>query len=278
MLIRREFAEGYNQILDGYHGEMGLRFGLLRLTRGSTYNGNAGDCELGFVILQGHCDLEVTGDGKQESWHNLGSRRNVFDGKATSAYIPPNTAYHVIATDNVEIAIGGVPVPERECQAGLATNALVVRPEDVVVHDRGLGNYLRQVHDIIADNIPARRLVVGETFGKSGAWSSYPPHKHDANNPPYEVKMEEVYFFKIQPEQGFGVQVIYEYDDNQRLRDKAYIVRNNDLVFIERGYHPVAVAPGYEIYYLWILAGEPGIRRLTPRDDENHKWVTKESQ
>ena len=272
-MIRTSFTEGYNQILDGHHGEMGLRFGLLKLTEGSTYNGDSGGCELALVILQGRCDLAVLGAGGQGNWRNLGSRRNVFDGKATSAYIPPNASYHIIAKDDVEIAIGGAPVPQEGCEAGLARNALIIRPEDVVVHDRGRGSYSRQVHDIIADDIPARRLVVGETFGRSGAWSSYPPHKHDVNNPPHEVKMEEVYFFRIQPAQGFGVQIIYEYDDEQRPQDKAYVVRNNDLVFIGKGYHPVAVSPGYEIYYLWILAGEPGIRRLTPYDDENHKWV-----
>ena len=97
--------------------------------------------------------------------------------------------------------------------------------------------------------------------GLPGQWSSYPSHKHDRDDPPEEVNMEEVYHFKVNPPQGFGIQVMY--NDDFSLNE-SYIVRNGDTIAIEQGYHPVAAAPGYQIYYLWVMAGNSG-RTLTPR-------------
>ena len=145
----------------------------------------------------------------------------------------------------------------------------VVTPDQVVVHVRGTGDFKREVHDIIASNMKAQRLVVGETFTPPGKWSSYPPHKHDVDDFPNEVRMEELYFFRIQPEKGFGVQVIYHSGDGSQ--EEAYLIRDGDAVLIESGYHPVVAAPGYAIYYLWVLAGEN--RVLAPRDDPDHAWV-----
>jgi hypothetical protein len=87
---------------------------------------------------------------------------------------------------------------------------------------------------------------IGETINPSGNWFSSPPHKHDTNRPPIEGKFKEIYFYKVFPEQGFGIQRIY----TKKHFDESYTIENNDLILIPKGYHPVVVAPGYKLYYL----------------------------
>jgi 5-deoxy-glucuronate isomerase len=112
----------------------------------------------------------------------------------------------------------------------------------------------------------AGRLLLGETINPPGAWSSYPPHKHDHEAPPEEVRLEEVYLFKVDPAGGFGVQVHYEAGV-----EEAVVVRDDDVAVIRSGYHPVVGAPGYSLYYLWIMAGDG--RQMIPHFDPAHAWV-----
>jgi 5-deoxy-glucuronate isomerase len=109
---------------------------------------------------------------------------------------------------------------------------------------------------------------VGETFNEPGGWSSYPPHKHDRHDPPAEVALQEVYHFRLQPRQGFGIQRMYS---PERGTDEVLVVEDGDTVLIPFGYHPVVAAPGYRLYYLWALAGEG--RDLRLREDPAHAWV-----
>lgn len=136
----------------------------------------------------------------------------------------------------------------------------------------GRGSWERKAYDIIAEQVPAEKLLVGETFNPSGKWSSYPPHKHDKNNPPKETVLEEVYVFKINPKQGFAIQRIYSGEGDI---DDAYVIKNNDVMAIPRGYHPVVAAPGYSVYYLWILAGEK--REMLIKEDPDHSWIKGEN-
>ena len=128
------------------------------------------------------------------------------------------------------------------------------------------------MYDIIyEENVAAGRLVLGETINPPGNWSSAPPHKHDADDPPNEAELEEIYFFKVEPRQGFGIQRLY----NKRDFDVAYTLKDGDAVAIPEGYHPVVAGPGYRLYYLWFLAGRG--RRLHPRTDPDHAWVEEEA-
>ncbi len=107
---------------------------------------------------------------------------------------------------------------------------------------------------------------------RRGHWSSFPPHKHDRDDGPDEVSLEELYFFKIDPSHGFGLQWIYGRAGDARADvDTAFAVRENDLAIIPYGYHPVAAPPGYQVYYLWFLAGRT--RHLRPKDDPAHAWI-----
>lgn len=237
-----------------------LGLSVLRLEQGGSTSFESKDREIAAVILSGTCDVDVNG----ASWTGLGERRDVFDGKATTVYIPPDATTQIRAVTDVTIALCSAP------RGDVATEAYVVRPDEVVVNQRGHGAFAREVHDIIDASKPASYLVVGETFNQPGAWSSYPPHKHDVDAPPTEYKMEEIYLFRVNPAQGFGVQALYSNDPDRPLNE-AHIVKDYDAVALPFGYHPVAAAPGYSLYYLWFLAGSS--RTLVPHDDPAHAWV-----
>src|SRR5690606_15399284 len=126
--------------------------------------------------------------------------------------------------------------------------------------------YGREVHDILVRDAHGKRLLVGETFNPPGHWSSFPPHKHDGEDG--EPYLEEVYYYRTEPAQGFGFQGLYSGDGSL---DVAHLVRDGDAVLISRGFHPVAAAPGYTLYYFWVLAGER--RALALYEDPNHAWL-----
>ncbi len=255
-----ELKEGYTPIVTApQDGIQYLDFGILRLSSGNrfSHDGDAGH-ETGIVILSCTCDFESSG----KRWTELGGRKDVFGGPATGIYLPPGKAYTIMATSYLEAAIVTAP-------ADRAGEIVVIRPEDVATHAaRGKGLFVRDVHDIIVGNVPAQRLMIGETFNRPGQWSSYPPHKHDVEAPPDEVKLEEIYFYKLYPPQGFGMQRIYS---PERGINDAYVVENNDTILIPYGYHPVAAVPGYRLYYLWALAGQNRVMKL--REDPTHSWV-----
>ena len=139
------------------------------------------------------------------------------------------------------------------------------QPSDVNVVQRGRDLYVREVREIFVRDPHARRLMVGETINARGQWSSYPPHKHDGRDG--EPRLEEAYYFRVDPPQGFGIQMLYTADGESAVHE----VRDGDLVLLPYGYHPVSAPPGYRVYYLWAIAGDE--RRLAVYEDPAHKWV-----
>lgn len=253
--IRKALKPGLNTIVP--QGKMKyLSLDMLCLEKGGRHSGQSGKSELGLVVISGKCSI-IAGD---KLFSHVGARSNVFSGRASAVYVPPMTDYEIKAESYLEIAL---------CRSKARKDGkpCLVKPEEVKVKRVGRGNWSRKVHDVIYDNVPAEHLVLGETFNPPGNWSSSPPHKHDVHNPPREAQMEEIYFFKIHPPQGFGIQRLYDGNGH----DRAYTVKNGDAIIISDGYHPVAAAPGYKLYYLWLLAGKG--RRLMPKDDPDHAWL-----
>jgi 5-deoxy-glucuronate isomerase len=124
----------------------------------------------------------------------------------------------------------------------------------------------------LTQDVPAQRLLAGETLNPPGNWSSYPPHKHDRSNPPLEAILEEVYFFRTKPAQGFGLMWTYTAADDPDGFSTVFVVEDGDTVLLPKGYHPVVAAPGYQLHYTWVLAGEE--RRYGAwADDPRHAWV-----
>src|SRR5574341_184039 len=250
--------DGYTALVKpGKDGIEFLELGILRLPAGGTYRGACQESEVCLVLLGGLANVTAGEAG----FASIGGRANVFGGRATAVHIPPGFKFRVEAVGALEVAIARAP-------SDLSGEPRLIGPEKVKVSARGKETFERQVHDILDVNFPSRRLLVGETFNAPGKWSSYPPHKHDTAAPPDETRMEEVYLFKINPPQGFGFQRIYSHE---KKLDDAYVIQDNVVVKLPFGYHPVAAAPGYALYYLWVLAGEP--RNYTLFDDPDHKWV-----
>ena len=115
-------------------------------------------------------------------------------------------------------------------------------------------------------------MYIGEAFVEDGRHASFPPHRHEFDRLPNEVKMEEIYFFRYNPKGGYGIQKIYTDD---RAIDVTYTVEENDTTLIPRGYHPVIDIPGYTMYYLWVMAGEVN-RKFVSVLDPQHKWVVEQ--
>ena len=218
-----------------------------------------GDLETVVVVLGGVVDVEANG----ESLGSAGGRSSVFEGPGYAVYAPPGTALRLKATTPAQLAIATAPAGQ-----GAPLEARIIGPGDQRLADVGKGNWSRTVRTILGPEHAAGRLLLGETINPPGNWSSYPPHKHDREAPPEEVRLEEVYFFKVDPPEGFGVQV--RYDD---AGTEAFTVRDGDSAVIRSGYHPLVAAPGYSLYYLWVMAGDG--RQMIPHFDPAYAWVQK---
>jgi 5-deoxy-glucuronate isomerase len=133
---------------------------------------------------------------------------------------------------------------------------------------RGSGTNTRHVRNILPQTEPADSLLVVEVITPGGHWSSYPPHKHDTATPGEETALEETYYHRLQPSQGFAVQRVYTDD---RSLDETVSVADGDVVMVPRGYHPVGAPLGYDLYYLNVMAGPQ--RRWIFRNDPAHEWI-----
>lgn len=255
-----------------------LSFGLLRLEQGQEQEVALAGEEAVLVLVEGGLGVQgrVAGASEGFAFDPVGPRAGVFRERANAVYLPPGTRAVIRAHSPLLAAWITSPVtPADEPQpATLATirapRPVWIRPEEVRVTVRGKPGFQREVHHVVDERVPALRLLVGETFHRPGEWSSYPPHKHDTAIPGVETPLEEVYFFRVDPPQGFGVQMVYS---PSRQVDDAYRVTDGDVVLVPFGYHPVAAAPGYRLYYLWVLAGAE--RRLSFHDDPDHAWVAR---
>jgi 5-deoxy-glucuronate isomerase len=203
------------------------------------------------VLLRGRCRIEYGTETVV-----LGPRRDVFLDYPHALYLPPRTAFRVTALEHTELADGRAPARARH-------DARVIRPADCGFEIRGGANATRQIVDIVRPGFPADRLMVCEVFTPSGNWSSYPPHKHDTDNPPAEVKLEEIYYYRFAHPDAFGLQRLYD-----GRRDQTLLVRHGDVVLIRRGYHPFVAAYGHTAYYLNVLAGTR--RSMAASDDPRY--------
>jgi 5-deoxy-glucuronate isomerase len=232
---------------------------LIRLDRGGKHVLSQPGEELALVMLGGKAAVRT----EDAHWESLGARANVFSGMPHTLYLPAGTGQVEIEalTTPCEVAVCGA-------RASRKFPATVIEPSSVEVEIRGGGNATRQINHIIKPDFPADRLLIVEVYTPSGNWSSYPPHKHDVHNPPGEVDLDEIYFYKISKPEGFAIQRVYSRDGQ---RNETLTVRDNELVLIPDGYHPVVAAHGYDCYYLNVLAGSA--RSMAASDDPDYAWV-----
>ena len=192
----------------------------------------------------------------EQSWDV--SRTNVFTERATALLLPPGQPLVVVATAALEAILVSTPA-EPGGEPILRTAA------EVQVQHRGKPGYERDVHELFVHDSFAKRIVVGETFNAPGNWSSYPPHKHDGRDG--EPAFEEIYYYRLNPPTGFGLQALYTHDGEQATHQ----VHDGDLVLLPYGYHPVSAPPGHTLYYLWAIVGKT--RTLSIHEDPEYSWV-----
>ena len=236
----------------GDGGARELTTSRLRLPARATHKYQIADEETVLVLQEGTGKF-TTAEG---SWTL--SRSNVFEERASALYLPPGVQLTITAETPLEAVLFSTPAPS-------GGKAAAIGPDKVEVNARGKANYAREVHNVFVTDPHVRRLMVGETFNPPGNWSSYPPHKHDGKDG--EPVLEEVYYYRVSPPQGFGQQMLYTTDGECAT----HTVKDGDAVLLPYGYHPVSSPPGYKLYYLWAMAG--GERKLALHEDPAHKWI-----
>jgi len=235
-------------------------FAAYRLASGETVDIAQAGSEICIVVLGGK--VTVTQGGN--AWREIGERADVFADKAPYAvYLPDGSAVRVAAHSQAEIGVASAPGPG-------TTAARLIEPAAMKRFARGTGANTRYVCDILPQTEPASHLLVVEVRTPSGHSSSYPPHKHDTDNSPVESSLEETYYHRLNPAQGFAFQRVYTDD---RSLDESLAVENRDVVLVPRGYHPVVVPYGYESYYLNVMAGPK--REWHFKNDPVHEWMLK---
>jgi 5-deoxy-glucuronate isomerase len=244
-----------------------LDFARLNLVKGQKHSAKAQGREYVLDMFSGRATVTVeTAYGLRQVFSNVGGRADVFSGPPVMVYLPPQSSYEITAESEIfDAGIFSAP-------STATTHPALLEGAAVVAKQVGRDNWQRTVYSALTENVPAERLLAGETLNPPGNWSSYPPHKHDRSNPPREAILEEIYFFRIKPAQGFGLMWTYTAPDDPDGFSTAFVVEDSDTVLLPKGYHPVVAAPGYELHYTWVLAGEE--RRYGAwADDPRHAWV-----
>ena len=136
--------------------------------------------------------------------------------------------------------------------AARGSSLRLLEPEDARYEARGEEAEARDIFHILMEDQPAESLLVTEVRTPAAHWSSYPPHKHDVDDPPRETLLEETYYHRIRPAGGFCFQRVYTDD---RSLDESIAVVDGDVVLVPRGYHPVAAGARHDSYYLNVMAG-----------------------
>ena len=242
-----------------------LSFRTIHRKPGEELAGATGDQETALIWLRGTALVDGVG--------SVGERQDVFSGLPSALLLPPNASYRLAAQSDLDLAIVSAPA-----QAGGQTR--VIRPSDIRVEIRGKGATERRIHWILSEKDPAARLLLVEVLTPAGHWSTYPPHKHDEDRAGVERALEELYYYRFNPEQGFAFQGIYTKPSPSPLEGEgrgggslniSIRAHHDDLVLVPRGYHVVSAAPGYDCYYLNAMAG--AVREWLFTTDPDHEWL-----
>jgi 5-deoxy-glucuronate isomerase len=226
--------------------------GFLKLdSADQIFNGDSGSKEIGINIISGIVSVTAeTGENKPVSFENIGCRMNPFEGNPFVLYFPAKTRYSLRAVktpfyaDVFAVQGGGDYLP------------FVIRPSEVQAIFPGQLNWKREVRLLISKDMPAFRLIMGETLVSSGNWCNFPPHKHDINNLPFEAASEELYSYHFDKPEGFGLIRLFSKGDNGETHDEAYVLTDGTMITVDGGYHPMTVSPGYRCCQSFCLAGE----------------------
>ena len=234
-------------------------FGLQRFEAGQAIDQFSAERETILVLIEGKAIIQA-GDQK---FGELGDRMDVFDRKPPHCtYIPNGVSWSALATTNCTLAICSAPGKGKY-------RAQILGPQGIEMETRGTGANTRYIHNIAMENRDvADSLLVTEVFTPQGNWSSYPPHRHDEDNYPDITYLEETYYHRLNPAQGFGFQRVFTEDGEL---DETLAVSDGDVVLVPKGHHPCAAPYGYDMYYLNVMAGPR--RKWRFKNHPDHDWI-----
>jgi 5-deoxy-glucuronate isomerase len=260
LLVKSQAGREIVEVTPERAGWVHVGFRALRLAAGESEALDTGARELCVVVLCGRVDVQA-GEARFEA---LGTRDSVFDERSPAAvYVPPGQTLRITARADAEVALCSAPGDTQ------ARHVRLLDPASMRRSVRGQGSNTRHICDILPhDDLTAAHLLVVEVLTPAGHSSSYPPHKHDTEAPGAETQLEETYYHRLNPPQGFAFQRVYTDD---RSLDEACAVEDHDVVMVPRGYHPVVAPHGYDLYYLNVMAGPK--RHWVFRNDPAHEWM-----
>jgi 5-deoxy-glucuronate isomerase len=242
----------------GYSG-----LAVVSLAPGRSTSWATGDAETLVLPLEGSCSVTLDGETIE-----LAGRANVFSGPTDFAYVPRDAEVVIASTDGGRFAL-----PSARC--GRRMPFRHQHADGVPVELRGAGQASRQVNNFCTpEAFDADAIIACEVLTPGGNWSSYPPHKHDEASE-HESELEEIYYFEV-AEGPVGPGVAYQrvYGHPGKEIDVLAEVRSGDVVLIPHGWHgPSMAVPGYDLYYLNVMAGPGDERAWRICDDPAHTWV-----
>lgn len=234
-------------------------FGLYRLLPGETAAEPTGETEAILVLVEGKAEIGA----RSKSFGELGDRMDVFKKTPPHCiYVPDGSDWSATATTPCTLAVCSAPGKGGH-------TAQIIGPAGIALEERGKGTNTRFINNIAMENRDvADSLLVTEVFTPAGHWSSYPPHRHDQDDYPTMTYLEETYYHRLNPAQGFGVQRVWTEDGSQ---DRTMAVSNHDVVLVPKGHHPCGAPYGYEMYYLNVMAGP--LRKWRFKNHPDHNWI-----
>lgn len=245
---------------------------VAELAPGASVSLDAAPEERIIVPLEGSFEVTVGGES-----HSLRGRASVFSGPSDVLYTGVGKGAQIRTRDGGRVAVALAPA-----KASYPTR--LIRAEETPVELRGAGNCSRQVHNFgTPAALEADRFIVCEVITPAGNWSSYPPHKHDEEKDG-ETSLEEIYYFETRLAPGSPVKgapagqdpmgYARVYASDERPIDVSAEVRTGDVVLVPYGWHgPAMAAPGYDLYYLNVMAGPGRVREWLISDDPHHGWI-----
>ncbi len=236
-------------------------FAVHRLSDGQLVSELTGDREVILVLVEGKAQVSAGGTDLGK----LGERMDVFERTPPACvYVPNGSDWSVAATTDCTLAVCSAPGHGKH-------DVQVIGPTGITLEERGTGTNQRFISNIAMEGRDvADSLLVTEVFTPTGHWSSYPPHRHDEDDFPNMTYLEETYYHRLKPSQGFGIQRVFTEDGSL---DETMSVANHDVVLVPKGHHPCAAPYGYEMYYLNVMAGP--IRKWRFKNHPDHDWIYK---
>lgn len=242
----------------GGRGWQWISFSTHQLEPGASLTRPGDDLEVAVVVLNGEVSLRAAG----RLFGETGGRDSVFDPSPSPVLlVEPGQPIEITAHGRATVAIAAAP-------GGDVRETRLVDSAGVRIEARGSGPTGRTVRHLLPPEASAGRLIVVEVLTPGGNWSSYPPHKHDVDDPPRERLLQELYYYRFRRPEGFAFQRVYTADGGV---DASLTPMDGDVVLVPRGYHPVGAAAGYDCYYLNVMAGPVREWRFTL--DPDHAWL-----